>query len=187
MYILFIRHGQSENNLNNNDTLSDPHLTEIGKLQANFLKQPLLQATSHCSEFQVWTSGLIRTQETYDCSGLECKKNMFLKEINEWDKHETREKLIERVDNSLDDIRDLSQTTCELLIVFGHGRFFSMMCTRMFGRTNDSNNSGTKFVAEIPNCSISTLEFSKGSFKVHQLCDVSHMYKAIRTSCRLIY
>jgi broad specificity phosphatase PhoE len=181
MIVYLLRHAESDNNQLEHENKShllkqmkdpDPQITAKGIKQANNC-QALLSKIQKSGNTIIWTSGLQRTHQTaHHAMPTEHILVKKIIELNEWGENESRAKFINRIDDIFDWIDDeVENNKYDNLVIIGHSRFFSMMCTRLF-----SADTHTKLYAEFPNCSMSAFEVTNLlQKKIYRLADISHL------------
>ena len=203
--ILFIRHGESETNKfihqDPNDphlsdkinAVGDPHLTENGILQAKQVGEYLITILKD-KKVRVLTSLFTRTIETSQPFCDEYKSNVsenesleILSEYTKPQKKLTDEHLKKGLRNHIDwydftvsieecvDIlEDMAQCNNQPIIVFGHSLYISTLISYL-GSSKMFMPEKSQLIFRFPNCSITSCEYSQGSWRIFNVASIAHL------------
>ena len=211
--ILFVRHGESDANTfihkNPNDphlemkinSIPDPQLTEIGKLQANcvglFLADKL--KGKHVHLITSLFTRTIQTSEPFHNLHKEFIKiydnDPLLQEYNRPGKHQTEGGKIFKTHHTWKSFTDDVETFVDVLenitnsdfqaslqndnsttpiVIFGHSLFLSVMLSYI-GSSKTMTPDQSQLIFKSPNCSITTLNYSQGTWKIYNVNSIAHL------------
>lgn len=164
---------EQENQIKTN---SNPNLTILGNMQAIATARYLSKILENYKTIQIWTSPYKRAQQTAH-SLIELNNDIKLEiitELYEYTKHvkqfdelsklniikdDNWNKFTERVLNFNNKLKQklLNMNENEILLVFGHSVFLSVLMSYQISQEKDNSIDTTIF--HLPNCCINTLEF----------------------------
>jgi broad specificity phosphatase PhoE len=209
--VVFVRHGESNSNvyLHENpkdpelsskiNALGDPDLSELGKKQAavvgKFLHKCLIN-----QKVRVLTSLFSRTKQTSDPFIKIFKKHIIsvnhLEVLNEYTKqeknltekhlekgishHDNWKHFTEKIIEFVDLLENLCQCNESTIIVFGHSLFISATISYL-GSSKQMMPLKNQLTFRLPNCSITTTEYSQGSWRIFNVGSIAHLSKEIVT------
>jgi broad specificity phosphatase PhoE len=206
--IIFVRHGESESNLHihtdpNDPQLNEkinkngnPHLTELGKLQAEKTAEYLVDKLKGRHVY-LFTSKFARTIETakpfLERANVLCVTSTEL--LNEYTKptkvlserdrdigishHQTWDCFIANVKEF---IKVLSECRYGDIVVFGHSLFISVLISYLGSKGNhEINGAEEKTVFELPNCSITTVGLTESDWHIYHVGSINHLNSKLVT------
>lgn len=191
MHIVLLRHAESKKNelihSGREDLLHtmghNTSITDRGIEQASCCRDRLTNIMAD-KKSSVWCSTLDRTKQTLNAAGVEDKDITFKPELNEFYNGEGEDwkDFVNRADKVILDMYAEYQKGCDVLVIAGHSRFFSMIVCRImsFGKSD-------QLVVEFPNCSMSSIKLVDHLFAVYQLGDVEHLPKRLRTGVHTLW
>ena len=205
--IIFVRHGESESNVfiheNPNDTnlsekinaLGDPNLSELGHKQASDVGDYLCKQLDG-QKVRILVSPLNRTHETsapfkkkYEGHVDVFEPLLILQEYTKREKKLTQEHLdkgiihhkswddfTDTVKNFVNFLEELAQEKDDPIIIFGHSLFLSAMISYI-GSSQTFMPKKEQLHFRFPNCSITTMEYSQGLWRIFNVASVAHLQK----------
>jgi broad specificity phosphatase PhoE len=203
--VIFVRHGESESNVfihaDPNDAMlsqkicaiGDPKLSNKGHLQANDVGEFLVKKLDG-KKVRVLTSLFTRTIQTsqpfcdaykdnielHEHTKLLCEYTKPLHQLSNDHKsqglehHHTWEEFTNQVEDCVDLLESLAQCSDTPIVVFGHSLFLSVLVSYL-GSSKTMVPEKQQLTFRFPNCSITTLCYSQGSWKIFNVGSIAHI------------
>lgn len=215
--VIFVRHAESESNVfihtdrndpelsNKINALGDPNLSDLGAKQAQTVGEYLAMQLGG-KEVRVLTSRFTRCIQTSRpfCEGfsgtLEFVKHIDLlqeytspaKNLTDQHKsngimhHSTWDDFTKNVSLFVGLLENLAQDNTKPIVVFGHSLFLSAMLSYL-GSTKRFMPEKSQLCFRLPNCSITTFEYSQDVWKIFNVASVAHLPKSLTTGTECLF
>jgi len=192
----FIHQDKGDPELTNNiNALGDPELTELGKNQAEAVGD-YLHARLKDKIVRVFSSPFARTHQTAEPFisrkskeriTFSCRTLGVLQEYTKPEKqltedhhnkgivhHETWDDFTKRIRIFAEQLEDHCQENAHPIVIFGHSLYLSAL-TSYIASSKQMMPKKEQLVFRIPNCSITTFEFSQGSWRIFNVASLAHL------------
>lgn len=209
--VIFVRHAESESNVfihtdrndpelsNKINALGDPKLSDLGAKQAQTVGEYLAKQLVG-KEVRVLTSRFTRCIQTSrpfcECfsGNTEFVKHIDLlqeytspaKNLTPEHKsngimhHSTWDDFTKNVSVFVKLLENLAQDNAKPIVVFGHSLFLSVMLSYL-GSVKRFMPEKSQLCFRLPNCSITTFEYSQDVWKIFNVASVAHLPKSLTT------